>query len=81
MVFPLFRTRPSRGRAPAPGPTLSLSHGFVPAAGQKYTILQADHVTGTFAGLDEGSAVVLNGLTFHIHYTPRSVFLTFGTED
>jgi autotransporter-associated beta strand protein len=63
------------------GPTLSLSLGFVPVAGQKFTILQADQVTGTFAGLENGSAVVLNGLTFHIHYTPRSVFLTFGTED
>jgi autotransporter-associated beta strand protein len=63
------------------GPTLSLSLGFVPVAGQKFTILQADNVTGTFAGLVNGAAVVLNGLTFRIHYTDRSVFLTFGTDD
>jgi autotransporter-associated beta strand protein len=63
------------------GPALNLSLGFVPVAGQKFTILQANHVTGTFAGLQNGSAVVLGGLTFHIHYTPTSVFLTFGTDD
>jgi hypothetical protein len=53
----------------------------VPAAGQKFTILQADHVTGTFAGLDNGAVVVLNGLTFRIHYTDKEMFLTFGTDD
>ena len=63
------------------GPTLNLSLGFVPVAGQVFTILQAHEVIGRFAGLDDGSAVVLNGLTFHIHYTDKSVFLTFGTED
>jgi autotransporter-associated beta strand protein len=63
------------------GPTLSLSLGFVPVAGQVFTILQTDEVIGTFAGLDNGSAVVLNGLTLHIHYTDTSVFLTFGRDD
>jgi uncharacterized protein with beta-barrel porin domain len=63
------------------GPTLSLSLGFVPQAGQRFTILQADEVIGTFAGMDNGSAVVLGGLTFRIHYADRSVFLTFGTDD
>jgi autotransporter-associated beta strand protein len=62
------------------GPTLSLSLGFVPQLGQKFTILQADEVIGRFAGLDDGAAVVLNGLTFHIHYTEKSVFLTFDTD-
>jgi autotransporter-associated beta strand protein len=63
------------------GPALSLSLGFVPQPKQVFTILQADQVIGTFAGLDNGSAVVLGGLTFHIHYTSKSVFLTFDTED
>ena len=62
------------------GSTLSLTLGFTPDVGDTFTLVSSDAgpITGTFAGLDNGSALVLNGLTFHIHYTAKSVFLTVG---
>lgn len=54
------------------GGTLNASTtGFVPTAGQTYTIINndgSDAVTGTFAGLAEGAQVVNAGVTYTISY-------------
>ena len=52
-------------------PSLTLNLSFVPAAGATFMLINnlgAGAVTGTFSGLAEGAAVVVNGSTFHISY-------------
>jgi fibronectin-binding autotransporter adhesin len=54
------------------GASLSGTVGFTPAIGSTFAILNndgSDAVTGTFAGLSEGSNVVLSGYNFTISYT------------
>jgi len=54
------------------GASLSGTVGFTPAIGSTFTIINndsTDTVTGTFAGLSEGSNVVLSGYNFTISYT------------
>jgi autotransporter-associated beta strand protein len=51
--------------------TLSLQLGFVPAAGDQFTIINndgADAVSGTFLALPEGGVVVTGGQVFSISY-------------
>jgi autotransporter-associated beta strand protein len=53
------------------GATLSVTLGFVPAAGTVFTIVNndaADAVTGTFAGLPEGATFTVVGTQFRISY-------------
>jgi fibronectin-binding autotransporter adhesin len=53
------------------GATLSGTVGFAPTDGLTFTIITndgGDAVTGTFAGLPEGSTVVLSGQSFRISY-------------
>ncbi len=64
------------------GATLSGTLGFSPTSGTTFTIINndgSDAVSGTFAGLPEGSTVVLSGQTFQISYvggTGNDVVLT-----
>ncbi|HUK22511.1 MAG TPA: autotransporter-associated beta strand repeat-containing protein [Gemmatimonadales bacterium] len=54
------------------GATLSGSVGFTATDGMTFTIINndgADAITGTFAGLAQGSTVTLSGQTFKISYT------------
>jgi fibronectin-binding autotransporter adhesin len=66
------------------GATLSGSVGYTPVNGDSYTIIandSTDAVTGTFAGLPEGSGVVLGGKSFQISYVGgdgNDVVLTAG---
>jgi len=53
------------------GATLSGTMGFTPPTGTTFTIINndgADAIVGTFAGLPEGSTVVLSGQSFIISY-------------
>ncbi|MEA2723317.1 MAG: hypothetical protein QOH59_1088, partial [Gemmatimonadales bacterium] len=53
------------------GATLTATVGFATSNGMTFTVIAndgADAVTGTFAGLAEGSTVVLSGLGFTISY-------------
>jgi autotransporter-associated beta strand protein len=64
------------------GAGLSGTVGFATTDGMTFTIITndgADPITGTFAGLPEGSTVTLSGLTFKISYvggTGNDVVLT-----
>jgi fibronectin-binding autotransporter adhesin len=64
------------------GATLSVSLGYAPTPGTTFTIINndaADAVTGTFAGLPEGSTFMVGGTTFVITYvggTGNDVVLT-----
>ena len=54
------------------GSTLNLKLGFTPQLGDQFVIIQTQPgtglITGTFAGLPDGSAVVFDGQTFVINY-------------
>jgi hypothetical protein len=53
------------------GGTLNLSVGFAPTVGTAFTIIDndgTDAVTGTFAGLPEGTTLTVGGTTFRISY-------------
>jgi hypothetical protein len=53
------------------GCTLSLSLGFTPEVGDRFTLLTSrdgSPIRGTFAGLDEGSTFTQDGITFQITY-------------
>jgi fibronectin-binding autotransporter adhesin len=69
------------------GATLSGTLGFSPAAGATFIIINndgADPITGTFAGLPEGSNVVLSGQSFQISYvggTGNDVVLTVAAPN
>jgi hypothetical protein len=64
------------------GATLSLTLGFVPIPGQTFTIINksgVNPVTGTFAGLPEGSHITVGATNFTISYaggTGNDVVLT-----
>jgi autotransporter-associated beta strand protein len=66
------------------GATLSASLGYTPVNGDSYTIINndgTDPVTGTFAGLPEGTGLVIGGYSFRISYvggTGNDVVLTAG---
>jgi autotransporter-associated beta strand protein len=66
------------------GATLSGSLGYTPTNGDSYTIINndsTDAVTGTFAGLPEGTGLVIGGKSFRISYVGGSgndVVLTAG---
>src|SRR5262249_57210098 len=50
---------------------VSLINGFLPVAGNTFTIIQndsTDPVVGTFAGLPEGATFVVGGIRFGITY-------------
>ncbi len=54
------------------GATLALSGAFVPTTGQSFMLIDndgSDAVTGTFAGLSQGSIVNFNGVTLAVSYT------------
>jgi autotransporter-associated beta strand protein len=53
------------------GAALTGTLGFTPAPGETFVIISnngASPITGTFAGLSEGSAVTLGGHLFHVSY-------------
>ncbi|MEJ7783293.1 MAG: DUF5050 domain-containing protein [Solirubrobacteraceae bacterium] len=62
--------------------SVSLLNGFIPTAGSVFTLIAndgTDPVTGTFAGLAEGTTVSINGTAFRISYvggTGNDVTLT-----
>jgi CSLREA domain-containing protein len=64
------------------GPTLNITLGFTPSAGNAFTIINnddSDAVSGNFAGLGEGSTFTVSGTTFAISYvggTGNDVVLT-----
>jgi hypothetical protein len=49
---------------------------FFPAAGDVFTIVSANSVSGTFNGLADGSTLVFNGRTLQIDYSATTVTLT-----
>jgi hypothetical protein len=52
--------------------TLNLTAGFTPAGGTQFTIIAndgSDPASGTFNGLPQGAAIVVNGKSFSISYT------------
>jgi uncharacterized repeat protein (TIGR01451 family) len=57
------------------GVDLVLGGTYVPAGGEVFTIVSAGSVAGTFNGLPDGAAVVLNGVSLTIHYTATAVTL------
>src|SRR5436309_2904445 len=62
---------PVTGTVSLSGATLSGTMGFTPPTGSTFTIVNndgSDAVVGTFAGLAEGSTVVLSGQAFKISY-------------
>lgn len=67
------------------GASLAISLGYTPANGQVFTILSnagGSAVTGTFAGLPEGSTLAYDGTNFTISYVGGSghdITLTAGT--
>ena len=48
--------------------TLTPSIGFTPAVGNSFTILRADTITGTFAGLTDGATFTVSGYTLRVNY-------------
>ncbi len=66
------------------GATLSASLGYTPTNGDSYTLISndgSDPVTGTFAGLPEGTGLVIGGYSFRISYVGgdgNDVVLTAG---
>jgi autotransporter-associated beta strand protein len=58
-------------------PSLLFTLNFTSAEGDTFTILHSnDHITGTFAGLPDGTVFPLNGRLFRINYTGNEVVLT-----
>jgi len=63
------------------GGTLNVTAGFVPAVGDRFTLIENDgtnEVVGTFAGLPEGAVLTINGRPFRISYGDR--FGGFGRD-
>ncbi|HMT19015.1 MAG TPA: hypothetical protein PKD15_03205 [Candidatus Saccharibacteria bacterium] len=61
--------------------TLQVELSETPAVGDEFTILEADLVTGTFDGLEDGATLGVNGVEFSIHYTATAVILTVTSID
>jgi autotransporter-associated beta strand protein len=58
-------------------PKLNASMGFASKPGDSFTILTStDGITGTFAGLPDGTNFGISGTPMQIHYTGNSVVLT-----
>ncbi len=56
---------------------LSVIPGYVPTAGDTYTIITSTTgISGTFAGLPDGSTLCANDYLFRVNYTSTSVTLT-----
>jgi autotransporter-associated beta strand protein len=70
------------GKVNLSGAALSVNLGFAPALGSAFALIQndgTDAVVGTFAGLPEGTTLLLGGMTFQISYvggTGNDVVLT-----
>jgi autotransporter-associated beta strand protein len=58
------------------GPALNVFLGFVPPVGTAFTIVTANSLTGTFAGLPNGAFFFVNGTPFTISYTATTAVLT-----
>lgn len=56
--------------------TLQVDPGYTPEVGTVFTIIQGVAVSGTFAGLPDGSKVSTEGLDFRVNYTSTAVTLT-----
>lgn len=57
---------------------LRILPGYTPTLGTVFTIITSTGtITGTFAGLPNGSTITVNGLNYTINYTATSVTLTF----
>ena len=58
-------------------PSLQVGLNFAsPTVGDVFTIITGSAVTGQFAGLPDGSTIVVAGTTFRINYTGTAVTLT-----
>ena len=56
---------------------LSVTPGYTPTAGDTYTIMtSATGISGTFAGLPDGSTLCANDYLFRVNYTSTDVTLT-----
>jgi hypothetical protein len=58
------------------GRTLNLSGSYTPVAGDVFTIVSATNLSGTFAGLADGSEILFNGRRLVVAYSASSVTLT-----
>ena len=58
------------------GRTLNLSGSYTPVAGDVFTIVSATNLSGTFAGLADGSEILFNGRRLVMAYSASSVTLT-----
>lgn len=61
--------------------TLSPQLGFVPAAGDQFTILTGSSLSGTFNGLAQGADLTVGTTRFSVDYTTTSVVLTALAAD
>jgi hypothetical protein len=67
----------SAGSVNLAGATLTASLGFTSHAGDSFTIVSAGGgLSGTFAGLPNGSTTTIGGDTFRINYTATTAVLT-----
>ncbi len=57
------------------GLTLALSGGYIPTAGDTFTVVSGTSVTGTFSGLADGAIVPVNGVNMRVQYSPTDVTL------
>lgn len=67
----------SSGAVDLGGAVLDIVPSYTPTVGEVFTIITGTSITGTFAGLADGSIVNIDGLTFRVNYTASSVTLTF----
>ena len=58
------------------GASLDVDLGFTPAAGDVFTVILSDNLTGTFTGLADGSTLSVDGTDFRVNYTDDDVLLT-----
>jgi hypothetical protein len=66
------------------GGTLEITAGFLPAVGDRFTIIDndgSDDVVGTFAGLPEGAQFTVNGRPFRISYGGRFLGGIIGRDN
>jgi hypothetical protein len=57
------------------GVNLVLSGGYVPLAGDVFTIVTATQIIGQFNGLAEGAVVNFNGVDLTVHYSGNAITL------
>jgi hypothetical protein len=58
------------------GRSLNLSGSYTPVGGDVFTIVSATNLSGTFAGLADGSEILFNGRRLVVAYSASSVTLT-----